>query len=468
MTFGSFGRTAQISAPSDSAFHREHSSQNRSLMSTPLITDSPRSQPTRLVFCGAFCLWAKLHRPPDITSAASDGDLPLPGSGSAVVVPDDSAAGCVAADLARPEVRDGYLRRWQSLGGIRQGAILLPLVWPAFVIVPAVVGQGALQTSPSDKPAPPDTLALHRAHPALGDGIEVGAARRDRDGLDATARKHLLPPTAELGVAIMDQILGTNLGQPADVDHGVVARRLGHEVSIGVLGDASDVDASGPVVDGEQHIVAALAQPTPDVDGEKVCGDDRVEVLRKETLPGGVRPALGRRLEAMAIEDRGNSSRSESDSEFQHFTSDAHLSPGGVLLGQADDRLLDLSLDRWSPRPCTLHSQLAGNHQSMPTADGARLGHAGDLGQSLPTNASGGPGEFLSPSVGEPQGLLLGDLLAKEADLCAQERDLRDERFVLLSQDGCSDEPDEKRQAGHGAAQSSAWWNSFKLAKLAA
>jgi len=54
------GRTAQISASSDSAFHREHSSQNRSLMSTPLIADSPRSQPTRLVFCGAFCLWAKL------------------------------------------------------------------------------------------------------------------------------------------------------------------------------------------------------------------------------------------------------------------------------------------------------------------------------------------------------------------------------------------------------------------------
>ena len=44
-------------------------------------------------------------------------------------------------------------------------------------------------------------------------------------------------------------------------------------------------------------------------------------------------------------------------------------------------------------------------------------------------------------------------LLAQESDLGAQVRDLRDERFVLRSQDGGGDEPDEKRQAGHGAAE---------------
>lgn len=90
----------------------------------------------------------------------------------------------------------------------------------------------------------------------------------------------------------------------------------------------------------------------------------------------------------------------------------------------------------------------------MPTADGARLGHAGDLGQALPTDASGGPGEFFAPRIGEPQRLFLWNLFAQEADLRAQERDLSYERFVLLSQDGCGDESDEERQAGHGAAQS--------------
>lgn len=437
-------------------------------MSTQSITDSSRKQPGRQVFVGSFQLWAKLRNPPDAVSAGSGADLPLPDSGCAVVVPDSSAAGRVAADLARPEVRDGYLRRWQSLGGIRQRTILLPLVGPAFVVVPAVISQGTLQTSTTDEPAAPDALALHRAHPALGESIEVRTARRDRDGLDATARKHLLPPTAELGVAIVDQVLGTDLDQPALVRHGVVACSLGHEVCVGVLGDAGDVNPSAAVVDGEQHIIAALAQPAPNIDGEEVGGDHRVEVLGKETLPGRVRPALWGRLEAMSVQNCGDGSRSEGDSELQQFAADAHLSPVGILLGQADDCLLDLSVSRWSPRSCPLHAQLPGDHQAMPAANGGRLSYAGDLGQTLPANTSGGPGELLAPRIGEPQRLFPGDVFAQEADLRAQERDLSDERFVLLGQDGCGDESDEKRQAGHGAAQSSEWRNSFKPAKVAA
>jgi hypothetical protein len=170
----------------------------------------------------------------------------------------------------------------------------------------------------------------------------------------------------------------------------------------------------------------------------------------------------------MAVEDCGDGSRGESDSDFQHFTADAHLSSGGILLDQADDRLHDLSLDQWSPRPCTLHSQLAGIHQSMPTADDARRGHAGGLGPSLPADSRGGPRVLLPPRVGEPQVLLLGDLFAQETDFRAQERDLCEECFVLLGQDDCGNETNEKWQAGHWAAKSSPWWNTFKQAKTAA
>lgn len=437
-------------------------------MSTPPIIDSPRRQPTRLVFHGVFCLWAKPRLPPDVVSANPATLNPSDSGSGAVVVPNSPAAGGLTSNLARSEVRHGYLRRWRSLGGIRQRAILLPLVGPAFVVVPAVVSQGTFQTSATDEPAPPDAFALHRAHPALGDGIEIGAARRNRDRLDATAGLHFLPPTTELGVTVVDEVLGTDLGRPADFDNGVIARRLSHEVSVGVLSDTGDVDAPAAVVDGEQHIVGAFSLPTPDVDGEEVGGDHGVEVLGEEVLPGRVRSALRCRPESMATHNRGDGSRSEDDSQLQQFSADAHLSPGGVLLGQADDRLLGLSGNHWSPRSCPLQAQLPSDHQAMLAANGGRLGYAGDLGQTLPADIGSGPGELLPPRVGEAQGAFLGDLFKQEANLGAQVGNLGYERFVLLTQDGCGNESNEKSQAGHGATQSSAWWNSFKRAKFAA
>ena len=78
-----------------------------------------------------------------------------------------------AADLAGSEVRDGYLRMWLRLRGIRQWAIPLPLVRTLLVIVEQVPSQGALQATPADAPAAADTLALQRANPALGKGIQV-------------------------------------------------------------------------------------------------------------------------------------------------------------------------------------------------------------------------------------------------------------------------------------------------------
>ena len=78
-----------------------------------------------------------------------------------------------AADLAGLEVRDGYLRMWLRLGGIRQWAIPLPLVRTLLVIVKQVPSQGALQATPADAPAAADTLALQRANPALGKGIQA-------------------------------------------------------------------------------------------------------------------------------------------------------------------------------------------------------------------------------------------------------------------------------------------------------
>ena len=149
-----------------------------------------------------------------------------------------------AADLAGSEVRDGYLRMWLRLGGIRQWAIPLPLVRTLLVIVEQVSSQGALQATPADAPAAADTLALHRANPALGKGIQIGTARRNGQSFDTTGSQGVLPRSTELGVSIV------NLSQPASLDHGQVARRLDHESLDCVFRDFDDVNPAGLQMDG--------------------------------------------------------------------------------------------------------------------------------------------------------------------------------------------------------------------------
>ena len=52
-----------------------------------------------------------------------------------MIVPNGPAIRGHAADLAGSEVRDGYLRRWLSLGEIRQMSIVLPLMRALLVVV---------------------------------------------------------------------------------------------------------------------------------------------------------------------------------------------------------------------------------------------------------------------------------------------------------------------------------------------
>ena len=70
------------------------------------------------------------------------------------------------------------------------------------VVVHQVPVQGTLQATPPDAPAAAETLALSDAHPAFGDGVEVGTERREGDRLNATAGQCVLPRQTELAVRI--------------------------------------------------------------------------------------------------------------------------------------------------------------------------------------------------------------------------------------------------------------------------
>ena len=64
----------------------------------------------RLVFIGAFCLWAKPRLPPDIASADHPTNPTNDSGRDAVVVSNHPVASGDAADIARLQLGDGYLR----------------------------------------------------------------------------------------------------------------------------------------------------------------------------------------------------------------------------------------------------------------------------------------------------------------------------------------------------------------------
>ena len=76
-------------------------------MAIPPNENTPRNQPTRLVFVGFFQLWEKPRLPPDIASGVAQVSKLPPNSGGELIVPNRPVVAGHAADLAGIEVREG-------------------------------------------------------------------------------------------------------------------------------------------------------------------------------------------------------------------------------------------------------------------------------------------------------------------------------------------------------------------------
>ena len=422
-------------------------------MAPPPTEKASRSQPSRLVFVGVFKLWAKPRLPPDVASEALHVLVVTLGSGCQVIMSNGPSIRGHTADLTGSEVRDGYLRRWLNLSEVRQRSISLPLVRALLVVVDQIPIERALQAATADEPAAVDALALHRPDPALGKGIQVGAARRDGDGLNATSGQRVTPGSAEFGVPVVDQVAGTNLDQPTGVDHRQVTRSLDHELAYRVFGNADDVDAAGLEMDREKHIIAGLAEQAPHVDGEEISGDQLVQVFGDEGFPGRIGAAFRRGLEAMAIQDGSDGARAQGNTEFTQLTVDAVVTPRWILRSQPGDRLLNLDADLRSSRPSSSDAQLLLQQQAVPTSDGARLGDGGEFGQPLPTDVSSCTGELLPPRIGKSQWLTRGHLVAQIRDLSPEVGHLGDEGFVLSGKQGGCDQADQEGARVHRAKE---------------
>jgi hypothetical protein len=86
--------------------------------------------------------------------------------------------------------------------------------------------------------------------------------------------------------------------------------------------------------------------------------------------------------------DRG---RRDPNPEVLQLALDALVAPGGILLGQADDQLLHLLVQRWPARPAVRVGPGAGDQAAVPAQQRLRLyeearpaglgQHAADRGQ---------------------------------------------------------------------------------------
>ena len=163
-----------------------------------------------------------------------------------------------------------------------------------------------------------------------------------------------------------------------------------------------------------------MQPPQPDgVDGEEVTGHDPGSLLPEERPPGGG----GRsrcRVEPVTLSRRADGGCRDPNAEVQQFTLDALVAPARVLGGQADDQLLDVLVELWSPLATARVGPRACDEAPVPAQQ--RLGGGEEAGPA-------GSGE--DPADRGQQGAVGGlepgtwGLAAQHTKLVAQHEDLQ-------------------------------------------
>src|SRR5215469_11465270 len=93
----------------------------------------------------------------------------------------------------------------RSRGGEEQ-SVILTLVVSLFVVMLAEVFHGAAPRAFPKQDEMRKTFAFHRAHPALREGVQIRAARRQSQALYTPRCQSLSELSAELGIAVVHHI----------------------------------------------------------------------------------------------------------------------------------------------------------------------------------------------------------------------------------------------------------------------
>jgi len=298
-----------------------------------------------------------------------------------------------------------------------------------------------------------NALTFDRSYPPFCVGIQIWTCSWKGQRFHVSIFQNRLPALAVFGIPIMDQVLGTDLLQPANVFHGIVASSLFHERFVWVLSHADDMNPPSCQVNEEQDIDRSLSKPAPDISREEVSRDNLMVVTSNEWLPVGLAHAplwIGR-LHAVTFPDRAYGPGTDDDLQILELTNDAHGTPTRVLPRHPQNQHLGLIGDSRTTGFGELEAQGPLLEQTVPVLDRSHANHGTDLAQSSPADGGAGLSEPSPPghTEREPLGWKLlpikGVLGPQVGNLCQQD-------LVLLLEHHGGDEPQHQWKMVH--------WNS--------
>src|SRR5215216_4767715 len=297
-------------------------------------------------------------------------------------------------------------------------------VWAMGVVVLDVDPQHLLEVAAADDQQPVQALGPDRPDPAFGVGVGVGRLYRRDQYLGAVRMEDVVEGAGELRIPIAKK--AAHSSAPLTQHETQVAGLLGNPGPMRVGRYAGQMDPPGPQLDEEPHV----QPPQPGrVDGEEVACHDSGRLLAQECSPGrGRRP--WRWIQSMTAEGGADRGCRDLHPEAQQFSLDALVTPPGILLGQADDQLLDVVVQRWSSGLVRVGPG-TGDEASVPTQHRLRPDEEtrpACLGEDAADGSKQG-------SVG---GLEFGPwcLAAQHSELVAEDEDLQILGGVVMGEQG--------------------------------
>ena len=194
---------------------------------------------------------------------------------------------------------------------------------------------------------PRQRFLFDRPHPALGVGIQIGRPRRERHALHPCRIDRPLKRWTILAVAVVDQILPWK--QEAPVRHGNIPRGLPYPAPVRVRCHPCYMDLSCAEPDEEEHVIGHQPAPSPYLRGEEISGYEYIHVRADKLVPCGRLLAFGSGWNPMALEDIAYCLGTDGIAKVGQYPNNAVIASGSILLGKANNQLLDLFVNLRPP-----------------------------------------------------------------------------------------------------------------------
>jgi hypothetical protein len=148
---------------------------------------------------------------------------------------------------------------------------------------------------------------------------------------------------------------------------------------------AGNINPAALQMDKKQHVIGYESSQREDLDRKEVGAGHHRKVSANEFCPRGRSLALRRRRHAMTTQNIADRLIRNLVAQIRQSSSDPVVAPGPVLLGHANDQILDV-FDDWRPARASTRMrsiEFSSDKPSVPPQDGVRQGSSSHLSKSL-------------------------------------------------------------------------------------